>query len=105
MRQLPVGAAQIVARFNDFDHNRRVIGFRCGLVICADWGSQQVQRDLDESRCEVVFLGTAGGGKRENMVPLASLNTKKGIEAYVERMKRVAVPFDAISYCLRKRRA
>jgi len=80
-------------------------GFRAAIAICAEWGSEPVQAELDRQGCDVLFLPTAGGGTREGMLPLASLQTEEGANAYIERMKRVAFPFDLVRYCLKKRRA
>ena len=82
-----------------------VKGRRCHIAICADWGAKAVHEDLDRQRCEVVFLPTAGGGTREQMLHAASLAAEEGIAAYAERMRRVAFPFEMIGYCLRNRRA
>jgi predicted amidohydrolase len=83
----------------------RIRGHVCHIAICADWGAAAVQADLDRQGCELLFLPTAGGGRRENMLRAETLDTEAGIAAYVARMKRVAFPFDSIGYCLRKRRA
>lgn len=82
-----------------------VNGLRCHIAICADSGAAAVQDFLDRDKCEVLFLPTAGGGSRANMLARASLDSETGIAAYTERMKRVAFPFDSIGYCLRKHRA
>ena len=80
-------------------------GFRCCIAICADWGAKAIQEELDRQGCDLLFLPTSGGGTRADMIPRASLQTEDGIRQYVERMKRVAFPFDLIPYCLQKHRA
>jgi len=83
----------------------RIGEFRCHVAICADWGAPAVQADLDRQGCELLFLPTAGGGRRDDMLRAETLDTEAGLAAYVVRMKRVAFPFESIDYCLRKQRA
>lgn len=80
-------------------------GRRARMVICADCGSEAVQRELDKAQCDLVFLGTAGGGTRAEMLRADELLTPDGLKRYAERMGRVGIPIDAIADCRRKRRA
>lgn len=80
-------------------------GRHARLVICADWGSNAVHQDLDRAGCDLVFLGTAGGGTREEMLRAADLDTPEGLKRYADRMARVSIPLDVIADCRRKRRA
>lgn len=82
------------------------IAGRCArMVICADCGSAAVHAELDRAGCDLVFLGTAGGGTRADMLRAAELETPDGLRRYADRMTRVGIPVDLIGECRRKRRA
>jgi predicted amidohydrolase len=80
-------------------------GWRARMVICADWGHPEVLQELDRAQCDLVFLGTAGGGTRAEMLPLTTLDTPEGRQRFAERMTRVGIPVDAMADCRRKQRA
>lgn len=83
----------------------RIPGWNARMVICADAGSPPIQAELDRVGCDLVFLGTAGGGTVAGMLRAAELDTPEGVQRYAERMARVAVPIGSIADARRKRRA
>jgi predicted amidohydrolase len=79
---------------------------RCArMVICADWGDAAIDRELDQAGCDLVFIGTAGGGTCAEMLRADDLLTAEGLRRYTERMARVSIPFEALADCRGKRRA
>jgi predicted amidohydrolase len=80
-------------------------GWCARMVICADWGHAGVLSELERTRCDLVFLGTAGGGTRATMLPVESLDTPEGVQRFAERVARVGIPVDLMADCRRKGRA
>ncbi len=46
----------------------------------AEHGNAAVQAELDREGCDLVFLGTAGGGSRADMLRADELETPAGLD-------------------------
>lgn len=107
-RKLALNAQERASGFTPGPAERlplEIDGWRARMVICADWGSEAVLQELDRAKCDLAFLGTAGGGTRASMLRAVDLDTPEGLQRYAERMAHVCIPFDVIADCRRKQRA
>jgi predicted amidohydrolase len=82
-----------------------VPGWCARMVICADWGHAGVLQELERTRCDLIFLGTAGGGTRASMLPVETFDTPEGTKRFAERVARVGVPVEMMADCRRMGRA
>lgn len=96
---------QLDARQLDFP-TFEVSGFRCALVICADFGITHLQDHLDALGVDVLLLPTGAGGDVKSRVRTEDFNTREGCERYAAELEKVFFPGKAgIADCLWHRRA
>jgi predicted amidohydrolase len=72
--------ARTVFTFNDV---------RCAVVICADTGIEGLADDLAAQGIDYCFIPTAGGGKYEDYLHEADLDTPEGRQRYADNRPRV----------------
>ena len=67
-------------------------GVCCGVLICADTGIEGIYAEMRAQGAEYSFIPTAGGGTREDYLPLAALETEEGRACYEAERQRVFNP-------------
>jgi predicted amidohydrolase len=89
-------------RFNFFAVN----GVRCGVVICADGGIDNVNEVFAKAGAELMLAPTGAGGQRSDRVVTQDLYTEEGRKRYSEWLERVFFPGrGTVENCIRYRRA
>lgn len=80
-------------------------GVRCAMAICADAGIENLNEILCERGVQLLLLPVAAGGKRQDRVTTADLQTDEGRARYVEILQTVFFTGNASADCLKYRRA
>lgn len=88
-------------RFSFFE----VKGVRCVVNICADAGIRDINQYFYENGVELLLGPTGAGGKREDRVTTAELQTEEGREKYLRILETVFSPGQGATDCIKYRRA
>lgn len=82
-----------------------VKGVRCVVSICADAGITDINQYFYENGVELLLGPTGAGGKREDRVTTADLQTEEGREKYLKILETVFSPGQGATDCIKYRRA
>ena len=82
-----------------------VAGVRCAIAICADLGIENLSAMLQQRGVQLLLLPAGAGGKREDRVTNADLQSDEGRARYTELLSTVFFTGDASADCLKHRRA
>ncbi len=82
-----------------------VKGVRCVVSICADAGITDINQYFYENGVELLLGPTGAGGKRDDRVITADLQTEEGREKYLKILETVFSPGKGATDCIKYRRA
>lgn len=80
-------------------------GVRGAIAICADGGIDGLGEHLAARGVDLLLCPAGAGGRREDRVVTTDLQTEEGRQKYLTWLERVFFPGQAVTDCLRYRRA